>query len=286
MKSRFTKTLSMPLIAAFAFAAFPALAADMYSGGLKGAPAYVAPSVWSGFYLGVNGGYGWGANSSTLDTYAFHDWDNYDGAGVATLTTEGGFGGGQIGFNVQRDRLVFGIEADIQGADIGGSKDSFAINSGIHPDVETYALVKSRLDWFGTLRGRLGYSFGSSMVYATGGLAYGSIKDTLTGTVTADLYPTGSSQVLLADSHTSNATGYAVGGGFETMLTPSWSVKAEYQYIDLGSTTLYDINGVTQHTYEHTYTDVGDASVKVDHTYHTARVGLNYKFNPVYEPLK
>ena len=61
MKSGFMKTLRMPLIAAFAFAAFPALAADMYSGGLKGAPAYGMPSVWSGFYLGVNGGYGWGA---------------------------------------------------------------------------------------------------------------------------------------------------------------------------------------------------------------------------------
>ena len=66
------------------------------------------------------------------------------------------------------------------------------------------------------------------------------------------------------------------------MLTPSWSVKAEYLYIDLGSTTLYnDFGHITR-----TDTDAGDASVKVDHTYHTARVGLNYKIGPVYEPLK
>jgi outer membrane immunogenic protein len=281
MKSGFTKTLRMPLIAAFAFAAFPALAADMYSGGLKGAPAYVVPSVWSGFYLGVNGGYGWGAQSSTLDTYAFHDYNNNEGFGAAKLSTEGGFGGGQIGFNVQRDRLVFGIEADIQGADIGGNKISVAIDDPIDTDVTTSAQVKSRLDWFGTLRGRLGYSFGSSMVYATGGLAFGSINDTLTGTVTS---VHGADWAPLADSNTSTQTGYTVGGGFETMLTPSWSVKAEYQYIDLGSTTLYDVNGVL--VPDTLFIDAGDASIKVDHTYHTARVGLNYKLNPVYEPLK
>jgi outer membrane immunogenic protein len=240
----------------------------------------VVPNVWSGFYLGVNGGYAWGAKSSTLDTTAFHEYDPHETLGSAKLSTEGGFGGGQIGFNVQRDRLVFGIEADIQGADIAGKKTSIAIEDPLDIDVTTDALVKSRLDWFGTLRGRLGYSFGSSMVYATGGLAFGSITDTLTGTVTSryGLDP------ALADSKTSTETGYTVGGGFETMLTPSWSVKAEYLYIDLGSTTLSDDSGhiLTRSAYY----DEGTASVKVDHTYHTARVGLNYKIGPVYEPLK
>ena len=284
MKIGFTKTLGMPLVAAFAFAAFPALAADMYTGGLKGGPAYMAPSVWSGFYLGVNGGYAWGAKSSTLDTeaaYQYYRPDPYDGYGAAKLSTDGGFGGGQIGFNVQRDRFVFGIEADIQGADIAGKKASQAIAGDTETDVTTGAFVKSRLDWFGTLRGRLGYSFGSSMVYATGGLAFGDIKDTLTGTAAPVL---GADWAPLADSKSSTETGYAVGGGFETMLTPSWSVKAEYLYIDLGSTTLYDANGGTITDSEYSYT--GAASVKVDHTYHTARVGLNYKIGPVYEPLK
>ena len=283
MKSGFTKTLMMPLVAAFAFAAFPALAADMYAGGLQGVPAYMVYSVWSGFYLGVNGGYAWDANSSTLNTTAFHDYDNHKGFGATTFTTQGGFGGGQIGFNVQRDRLVFGIEADIQGAGIAGKQASFAIDNATDTDVATGALVKSWLDWFGTLRGRLGYSFGNSMLYATGGLAFGSITDTLTGTVTSEQYLGGYSVVPIAGSNTSTAIGYAVGAGFETMLAPFLSVKAEYLYMDLGSTSLYDSSGVAV---SYGYIDKGDASAKVDHTYHTARLGLNYKLNPVYELLK
>ena len=107
------------------------------------------------------------------------------GYDAAKLSTEGGFGGGQIGFNVQRDRLVFGIEADIQGADIGGNKISAAIDDPIDTDVTTSARLRAALTGSALYAARLGYSFGSSMVYATGGLAFGSINDTLTGTVTS-----------------------------------------------------------------------------------------------------
>src|SRR5262249_15511246 len=128
------------------------------------------------------------------------------------LRPEGGFGGGQIGYNVQRGNLVFGIEADIQGSGIG--------DKGF---VATLAGFKSDLDYFGTVRGRLGYALGTSLLYATGGFAYGGIRNEID-----TAFP-----VIAFKSH-ETATGYTIGGGWEYMFSPAWSVKAEYQYINLG----------------------------------------------------
>ncbi|MGO9472631.1 MAG: outer membrane protein, partial [Rhodomicrobium sp.] len=106
------------------------------------------------------------------------------------------------------------------------------------------------------------YSFGSALLYATGGFAYGGVEDKLSILTTT-----------VSNSYT--ATGYVVGGGVEYKLAPAWSVKAEYQYIDLGSEKL----AATAITYAH-------ASANFDHAYNTVRVGLNYHFLPAYEPLK
>jgi len=265
----------MPLVAAFAVAAFSAQAADMYVPGasVKDGPMYDAVPSWSGFYAGVNGGYAWDAVSSRLNASAT---DITAKAVSSKLWTDNGFGGGQLGYNLQRDRFVLGVEADIQGGNIAGSTHSEAVSSNITTD----GWAKSRLDWFGTVRGRAGYAYGGSLVYATGGFAFGGARDSLGESVNATS--------PVAASRDTTLTGYVVGGGVETALTPSWSVKAEYQYINLGSTNLSTANdgiaytpcGVT------TCTGNGDASAKFDHIYHTVRLGLNYKINQPYEALK
>ena len=303
------KSLKLPLTAAFAFAAFSAQAADMYAPRVsaKDAPVYEAVPLWTGFYAGVNAGYGWGAKSGTLDTTAGTDnplilaVPTYlPGSDSSNLTTGGGFGGGQIGYNLQRDHFVFGIEADIQGAAIKGNGYSAAAiadspvvytaqNGGslpvAQPAVESAAWAKSNLDWFGTVRGRLGYAFGSTLLYATGGLAYGGVRDSL-GVELASLG--GHSNTPDSASKSATLTGWAAGGGVEIALSPSWSAKAEYQYIDLGSTTLSPdpLSGTPYLVQAASYVDGGTASAKFDHTYHTARLGLNYRFNQVAEPLK
>ena len=132
--------------------ALPANAADIYRGGLKDGPPppiYVAAPIWSGFYIGVNGGYGWTANDGPL-------------------APEGGFGGGQIGYNWQGlfgySPWVIGIEADIQGA---GISDSVS---------DVLGSQENSLNWFGTVRGRIGYAAGPALIYATGGFAYGEVQ--------------------------------------------------------------------------------------------------------------
>jgi outer membrane immunogenic protein len=151
-------------------------AADMYPGPGMGGPAYVSVN-WSGLYAGVNGGYGWSGRDDNLDP-------------------AGGFGGGQIGFNLQRGPIVAGVEADIQAAGI----------------VDSGGGVRSSLDWFGSLRGRAGYAFARTLIYATGGLGYGQVTNA--GVSGAQ-------------------TGWIAGGGAEYKITPVWSAKAEYQYFEL-----------------------------------------------------
>ncbi len=177
-------------------------AADMYvpgaaTGGYKDAPV----ATWTGIYVGVNGGYAWSETSDQLATGPF-----------GGLAPEGGFGGGQIGYNVQRDRIVFGIEADIQGAGISASGSDAGLDQ-----------FKSELDYFGTVRGRLGYAFDRTLVYATGGLAYGEVKNSAVQAATGDNY-----------SIDKTAVGYVLGGGVEYKIGGAWSVKGEYQYINLG----------------------------------------------------
>jgi outer membrane immunogenic protein len=188
-------------------------------------PPYVGVN-WSGFYVGINGGYGWN-NTHSSDL----------------VDPVGGFGGGQIGYNFQRGSIVFGIEADFQGAAIS-DKDAFG--------------DKSNLNWFGTARGRLGYAFGSALLYGTGGFAYGNVKNTLGGVGT------------LSETQ----TGWVAGGGLEYKLGPSWSVKAEYQFLSLDAS---DPNGPGP---------LGGIVFGDRTEFHTARIGVNYLFGGGYEPLK
>ncbi len=240
--------LGLTLASVVALAAGSANAADMYRGepgGYKDGPVYSPVAGWNGLYVGVNGGYGWTSDSSNS---------------ASDFSPAGGFGGGQIGYNWQgalgHHHLVLGVEADIQGADIS---DSISASDG-----RNSASLKQSLNWFGTVRGRVGYAMDRTLVYATGGFAFGGVETT--GAVN---FPG-----LAAASGGANETqtGYVLGGGIEHKLSPSWSLKGEYQFLSL------------------------DASDKItgplglgsnDRTeVHTIRAGLNYHVGNSYEPLK
>lgn len=231
-----------------------ALAADM--------PVKTPPAAsrwnWSGFYLGLNGGYGW-RNGQTL-TITDDRVDSPD-TFVGPKPT-GGFGGGQIGYNWQSrnfgPRIVLGIEADIQRSDISGSFNLLT------PKFQNPAYGNNKLNYFGTVRGRLGLSFDNSLIYATGGFAYGNVDQSYT-------YDNRLGSVVTLSSNDVN-TGYVVGGGIAYKMTPAWSLDVEYQYINLG------YHGITAAwTGPQTVKLPGTATLPaVDVQYNIVRFGLNY----------
>ena len=139
---------------ALACAGGPAVAADI--------PRYQAPPpvyspayYWTGFYLGINGGGGWGTSQ----------WD-----GVDQFDVSGGFIGGTIGYNWQVNQIVLGAEGDIDWSGIEGTTT-----------VLCPAGCETRNKWLVTARGRLGYAFDRFLPYITAGLAAGDITATRPG---------------------------------------------------------------------------------------------------------
>ncbi len=268
-------------------------AADMYgpAGGYK--DEFVPASIWTGFYAGVNGGYGWSAENATLSGTASEApacststatacSPIVSGSGTNTFGSDGEFAGGQIGYNFQPvgGHYVFGVEADIQASGIKGSQQISTLLSAALADV----YGTSELDWFGTVRGRVGYAFNRSLIYATGGVAFGGVKDSLT---VGALNATVNNPVTWSSSATE--TGYVVGGGIEHYILPNWSIKAEYQYIDLGSDESPTVKaGATVTGPVHGQAAQGSASatLNAEHAYETVRIGLNYHILSDFEPLK
>jgi|SRR5665213_629712 len=163
----------------------------------KAAPMYNAPYNWTGAYIGINGGGGWGRT-------------DYSGVlAPSDFRTTGGLVGGTLGYNFQAGQTVFGLETDIDWSNIRGSGTCGAFG------------CETRNTWLGTARGRIGYAFANVMPYVTGGLAYGGVKNTVVG---------------IGDT-TSTKAGYALGGGVEAALAGPWSAKIEYLYADLGRTS-------------------------------------------------
>jgi len=167
-------------------------------------------SSWAGPYLGGTLGYSWGA---------------VDNNPTRPSGIEGGLGGG---YNWQSGQFVFGVEGDLQ---LSGADDTFAQYKFSNP-------------WFGTARGRLGYTINNFLVYGTGGFAFGELHAEGLG--------------LQAESHTT--VGWTVGAGAEVKLNPNWSAKVEYLYVNLADSN-FAITGVPN-----------------GYQFNTVRFGVNYHF--------
>lgn len=222
-------------------------AAGTYSGPVGPGPAFVLCD-WSGFYAGVNGGGAFAPDNQLTNLPAANPFGG--------ISPTGGFGGGQVGYNWQGwwDRhLVLGIEADIQGSDISDKQTDF---NGFH--------YKSDLDYFGTIRGRAGYAVQQTLFYITAGFAYGGLHKF--------------SDAFGPQSFDGTAAGYTVGGGVEYKITPAWSVKGEFQYMNLGQNNACGSGSCFNAPF--------NAGEQADDDYFMLRVGVNYHFLPVFEPLK
>jgi outer membrane immunogenic protein len=259
-------TMKKLLIAGAALAALigtPALAADMpLKAPLPPAPAW----SWTGFYLGGNIGYSVGRDPT-------NQFINAPGAGLGgsvlitadDLSPIGFLGGGQIGYNLQMaPSWLIGIEADFQGADQRGS--SCSLECGLES-----LTVQQKLDWFGTVRARIGYINGDYLWYVTGGGAYAKVDSNEAFSVAAGV---GAGLGSLGGLNTStDRGGWVIGGGVETHLSANWTAKLEALYMDLGQiTNTYAIaTGIFG-------AGAGSVTVSSNIRDYIFRTGLNYKF--------
>jgi outer membrane immunogenic protein len=178
------------------------------------APAYVAPVYdWSGFYVGINGGWGGSNNFWTLQAPA----GAFPEGGT---NASGGVIGGQIGYRWQTGPMVFGIEAQGNWADLTARHTSMAaLNAGI----DNY----SNLDAFGLFTGQVGYAWNNVLLYVKGGAA-------VTDTNYNDLI-TGTGAVVATSEDT--RWGGVVGAGLEYGFAPNWSAAVEYDHLFMGNNT-------------------------------------------------
>jgi outer membrane immunogenic protein len=221
------------VLSVFALAALvtPSIAADVLPSRGPMAPVRapaVLPFNWGGWYGGVNFGAGWGNDS-----------------------VDGVIGGAQIGFNWQMNLWVFGVETDIQGSGMSGSRVV---------TVSSTAMSESQdLDWFGTLRGRIGYAaWDRWLPYFTIGFAYGgrSVSGTASGGGVSGSYSSSWTDV-----------GLAIGLGVDYAINQWWTARLEYLYVNIpGATQTYALTGGTRTV---AYSDL-DASI--------FRGALNYRF--------
>jgi outer membrane immunogenic protein len=192
------------LFALIAALASPSFAADLSHPVYKAPPGmYVAPPFsWTGFYVGINGGYGWGRSN----------WSSVATAG--TPKPNGGLLGGTVGYNLQTGIWVWGLEGDIDASWMKGSDGS---GTGVCTGVG----CQTKNTWLATTRARIGYAADRFLPYITGGAAFGDIKMTPAG----------------GTSTTTTKGGWTVGGGVEFAIAAAWSAKLEYLYADLGKAT-------------------------------------------------
>lgn len=187
-----------------------ASAADLSVRTYSKAPVIVDPAYnWTGFYIGVNGGGGWGRT----------DFQFSNGTPNANHDLSGGFAGGQIGYNWQAGPWVFGLEADGDWANLSGSalcpNPAFACASNVR-DLASF-------------RGRVGYAVNNVLFYGTGGAGYANAHyTTLSGGV-----PAATTTGVFNDDR----WGYAAGAGIEYGFAPNWSAKVEYMHYGFGTDT-------------------------------------------------
>jgi outer membrane immunogenic protein len=174
-----------------------ASAADLAARAYTKAPAIAAAAYnWSGFYVGVMGGYGWSDDVTVT------------GVDVTGADIKGGFGGGTIGFNYQApgSQFVFGVEADAAWADLSHSETILGLGTG-----------RQQINSFGSVTGRVGIAVDTLLLYAKGGYAWANNEFSLTA-------------LGLTLSDTQFHSGWTVGGGAEWAFAGPWSAKAEYMF--------------------------------------------------------
>jgi outer membrane immunogenic protein len=228
-----------------------------------------APFTWSGFYVGAQAGAGWGTSTEALNSFAvctggfcvpFPVFPNAFGSNTGI---NGWHGGATAGFNWQINQIVLGVEGDWSTADIEGSGTDCSFAS----QVALSAGCSTRLGYFATLDGRVGFALDRILWYVKGGGAFGHFSDTI---VTNDMLFPGPAFVA-----TDNRWGVTAGAGVEFAFCKNLSAKLEYDYIDFGTRTVSLVN--TQSGF------FAPSTVNASDTFREQvsiiKAGVNYRFD-------
>jgi outer membrane immunogenic protein len=219
----------------------------------EGLPTYVPPPVyvpvapispWNGIYLGFQGGFAWtDADWRFQNISHFNDFfgDRFGNS------PNGGIFGGQVGFNKQIGRVIWGLEGSVVGADIRDtSRSPFFLDDRLRSEVD--------LIW--TVTGRLGYDWGAMLTYVKGGYAGANVEISARDLITP---------VRARDDETHN--GWTVGAGVEYLVSPQVVFGVEYSYFDFGDRS--------HRTFD---TDGTPFAVDTDVTAQVVTARLSYKF--------
>lgn len=242
---RYAHSLGMAVFCSFVVAG-SSFAADLPQRlPVKAAPVPVHVGYnWTGFYYGVNVGYGFADQDTSLVSNATGATVASGSASLNDITT-----GGQIGYNWQLRNWVFGVEADIQGSWQNDDQTLAALGSTV--------AFTTRLQYYGSVRGRIGWAMDRFLPYITGGWAYG--RGQIDGTATTGIV----TRNFEGDDFLS---GWVAGLGVETALWDNWTGRIEYLYYDLGDGP--DVRATA------TTLNVEGTSMQQN----VVRLGLNYRF--------
>lgn len=277
------------ILVASVLAAVSASAADIAPRLYTKAPAIAPANSWTGWYAGVNVGYGFNDPTATFtpnDIVARSVLLFVPGNVLPPLSydVKGVLGGAQVGYNWQvSPSWVLGLETDLQGSDIQGVSQAQFTVAGNPFQVN----ARQHVELFGTLRARAGWLANDQwLLFATGGLAYGLVKNTTgfgalslggvggtTGGFSLDC--TNLNEDCMVGRTTRLQAGYSVGAGTEFAVTRNVTFKVEYLYVNLGSS-----NTNTAALY---LLDPGNAPASFnahfsDLHFNVVRAGVNYRF--------
>ena len=262
--------------------------------------------LWKGFYSGINIGVGFGGfTDNRIDSAPFN---NYSAAGdvlnnsyfpsgsingVSSNQQFGFIGGGQFGYNHQLNAsYLIGIEADLQWSSVSGKGNYKAFDTSVASNrnipLETYyalgnGTTQTGMNWFSTIRGRLGYaSRRDAIFFVTGGMAYSNVFSHFNNSLTlSETYVNGPSEVFGTFSSVKNSSnmklGWTTGLGAEWMFAKNFSLKAETLYYNLGNVNYLSqpVVGIVD--------DVNllgaIPKIRVQYDGIIAKFGVNYHFN-------